>query len=52
MLQYAHLGEIARLTNIRLLQQKRALISVGQLLEFFGILVLMTRFEFGKRHNL
>jgi Transposase IS4 len=52
MFQYAHLGEIVRLMNVHLLQQKRALISVGELLKFFGVLVLMTRFEFGKRHDL
>jgi Transposase IS4 len=52
MFPYAHLGEIARLTNIQLLQQKCSLISVGELLKFFGVLVLMTRFEFGKRHDL
>jgi Transposase IS4 len=52
MLPYAHLGEIARLTNIHLQQQKLALISVGELLKFFGVLVLMTRLELGKRHDL
>jgi hypothetical protein len=29
---------------------KSVLISVGDLLKFFSVLVLMTRFEFGKRH--
>jgi Transposase IS4 len=52
MFLYAHLGGIVLLTNVNLLQQKRALISVGELLKFFGVLVLMTRFEFGKRHDL
>jgi Transposase IS4 len=52
MFPYVHLGEIARLTNVHLLQQKRALNSVGELLKFFGVLVLMTRFELGKRHDL
>jgi hypothetical protein len=49
---YARCREIVRLTNIRLLQQKRELISVGELLRFFGVLVLKTRFEFSKRHDL
>jgi hypothetical protein len=26
-------------------------VSVGELLKFFGVVVLMTRFEFGKRHD-
>jgi hypothetical protein len=51
MFPYAQLGAIACLTNIRLLQHKRALISVGEPLNFSEVLVLMTRFEFGKRHD-
>jgi Transposase IS4 len=47
---YDSLGEIAHLTNIHLLQEKCAHISVGKLLKFFGVLVLMTRF--GKRHDM
>jgi Transposase IS4 len=52
MFPYAHLGENARLTNIHSQRQKLALISVGELLKFFGVLVFMARFEFGKRHDL
>jgi hypothetical protein len=52
MFPYAHLGENDRLTNIHLQLQKLALISVGEQLKFFGVLVLMTLFEFGKRHDL
>jgi Transposase IS4 len=47
---YDSLGEIAHLTNIHLLQEKCTHISVGKLLKFFGVLVLMTRF--GKRHDI
>jgi hypothetical protein len=42
MFPCAHLGEIARLTKIHLQKQKLALISVGELLKFFGVVVLMT----------
>jgi hypothetical protein len=42
---YAHFGEIAQF-----LLQKRAFISIGELLKFFGVLVPLTRFGFGKRH--
>jgi Transposase IS4 len=47
---YDSLGEIAHLTNIHLLQKQCAQISVGTLLKFLGVLVLMTRF--GKRHDM
>jgi Transposase IS4 len=36
--------------NIQFLQEKRAHISVGELLPFFGVSVLPSRF--GKRHDL
>jgi hypothetical protein len=39
-LPYAHFGEIAQF-----LLRKRAFISVGELLKFFGVLVLLMRFE-------
>jgi hypothetical protein len=32
--------------------KRRVLISVGELLRVFGLVVLMTRFKFGKRHDL
>jgi hypothetical protein len=42
-----HLAAIARKTNIRLIASKRSRVAVGEILKFFGGLVLMSRFEFG-----
>jgi hypothetical protein len=52
MFPHKHLQVIVILTNEGLRQNELEPISIGELLKYFGILVLMTRFEFGPRRDL
>ena len=46
------LGLIVRLTNATLCQTKKARTTEGEILKFLGILILVTRFESGKKRDL
>ena len=46
------LSLIARLTSARLAVENKALTSKGEILKFFGIVILITKFEFGSRRSL
>eukprot|EP00171_Calliarthron_tuberculosum_P006804 IDg6804t1 len=46
------LDAMLRITNKKLFEQKRRLTTAGELLKFFGMLILITRFEFGNRSTL
>jgi hypothetical protein len=46
------LNEIVRLTNIHLTKKRRRLTTVGETIKFLGVLILTTRFEFGRRSSL
>jgi Transposase IS4 len=52
MYPHEHLITVCRLTNKRLVNAGNKRTTVGEILKFYGILVLMTRFEFGKRADL
>ena len=52
MFPFNHLVRIRELTHERLLQHGKKGTSVSEILRFFGILVLMTRFEFGNKLDL
>ena len=41
------LDAMLRLTNLKLYQRKRRLTTAGELLKFLGMLILISRFEFG-----
>ena len=47
-----HLQKMTRLTSAALRQRSKPCTSIGELLQFFGILVLATRYEFGSRAEL
>jgi hypothetical protein len=46
------LNEIVRLTNIHLAKKRRRLTTVGEIIKFLGILILTSRFKFGRRSSL
>lgn len=46
------LREIVRLTNRNLLRRRKKRTTVGEIIKFFGVLILSTRFEFGTRASL
>jgi Transposase IS4 len=48
----SQLKEMRRLTNIQMRKQRYNEVTCGELLNFFGVLVLMTRLEFGSRASL
>jgi Transposase IS4 len=48
----SQLKEMRRLTNIQMRKQRYNEVTCGELLKFFGVLVLMTRLEFGSRASL
>ena len=52
MFPLEHLGVIVRLTNVSLCHTKKTKTTEGEILKFFGILILVTRFEFGKKRDL
>ena len=52
MFPHSMLLLIVEETNIVLEEEGLKFTSVGEILKFFGVLVLMTRFEFGSRHTL
>ena len=46
------LNEMTRLTNINLQKQKFITTTKGEVLKWFGLLILGTRYEFSSRHDL
>ena len=48
----SHIPIIVSLTNIELAKRDKPRTNASELLRFFGVLVLMSRFEFGPRRNL
>jgi hypothetical protein len=52
LLPIAHLNVIVELTNEILLKDKQKLTRPCEILRFFGVMILMTRFKFGKRESL
>ena len=52
MFPMGHLGAIVDLTNVNLGRLCKSMTSSQEILRFFGILVLMTRYEYGNRRNL
>eukprot|EP00171_Calliarthron_tuberculosum_P023220 IDg23220t1 len=52
MFPQGHLKKMARLTSALLRRRGKPGTSVGELLRFFGVLVLATRYEFGHRSDL
>ena len=47
-----HLIKIIALTNVRLGANEHEDIKKGELVKFFGIIILGSRYEFGSRRNL
>jgi hypothetical protein len=52
LLPIAHLNVMVELTNENLLKAKQRLTRPSEILRFFGLMILMTRFKFGKRESL
>ena len=52
MFPISHLGEIVTYTNIRLARVGKTNTTSTEILKFFGVLILLTRFEFGSRRHL
>ena len=52
MFPISHLGEIVAYTNIRLARMGKTYTTSAEILKFFGVLILLTRFEFGSRRDL
>ena len=52
MMPVTHLARIVELTNDNLLNQNRTPTTTGEILRFFGTLVLMTWVKFGNRRDL
>lgn len=52
MFPLSHLHVITNLTNIRLENLRLQPVTPGEILKFFGMLVLMTRFSFSNRRDL
>lgn len=46
------LRRIIKETNYKLLAEKANTIDVGDILKFFGVMILVSRFEFGRRRDL
>ena len=46
MFPMEHMGEIVDMTNENLLATGHNISTAGEILKFFGVLILMTRFEF------
>ncbi len=49
---HVHLLEIVRVTSDKLQRKQKRGLSTGELLKFFGVLVLGTRYKFGRRAEL
>ena len=52
MFPYEQLKAMVELTNVALQKLNDKATSAGELLKFFGVVLLGTRFEFGKRNSL
>ena len=52
MFPMSHLSQIVALTNLELQRRDKQLTTSGEILRYFGVLVLMSRFEFGPRREL
>ena len=52
MFPMSHLPTIVTQTNMNLARYSKALTTPDEILRFFGVLVLMTRYEYGDRRNL
>jgi hypothetical protein len=52
MFPLLQLNKIGRLTNLHLAKKRRRLTTVGEVIKFFGLLILTTIFEFGRRSSL
>ena len=52
MFPHKHIQTIVMLTNRHLATVKKPQTSIGEILKFFGVLILTTKFEFGSRRML
>ena len=52
MFPMSHLRTIVDQTNLNLARHAKQVTSPSEILKFFGVLVLMTRYEYGDRRNL
>ena len=52
MFPHKHLSQIVALTNICFLAKNERLTTPGEVIKFFGILLLMSRWELGSRRDL
>lgn len=52
MFPMSHIAKIVTLTNINLLKDRCAVTDASEILRFIGVLVLMSRFEYGPRADL
>lgn len=52
MFPMSHLGKIVTMTNLNLVKNGRPVTSTSEILRFFGVIVLMSRYEFGSRRDL
>lgn len=48
----SHLGDIVAMKNEQLTQQDRLTTNVSEILRYFGVQLLMSRYEFGSRRDL
>ena len=52
MFPMSHLRTFVDQINLKLARHAKQVTSSSEILNFFGVLVLMTRYEYGDRHNL
>jgi Transposase IS4 len=52
MFPISHVSVIVRFSNENLQKEKLSLARHSEILKFFGVIVLMTRFKFGTRDSL
>ena len=52
MFPMTHMQEIVRMTNERLVEMSKCTTTVGEVLKFFGVMILSTKFEFKSRASL
>lgn len=52
MFPMSHLGSIVTLTNVNLNRNGKLATTASEILRFMGVIVLMSRYEFGRRRDL
>lgn len=52
MFPMSHLAKIVTMTNANLILNNKGVTDASEILRFFGIIILMSRFEFGPRRDL